>query len=83
MIPVLETTQVQADGASSAFYNLLAGPKAFMFATQTVGGGVRSQASYRNDYLGTLWTNDVLYGVAELRDAAACVIKSRQTGIVS
>jgi len=82
--PVYETTNIQADGASSAYYNLFAHPKAFMYGTQTPGGGrIRSQANYLPQNLGTLWTTDAIYGVKELRDKAACVIKSRQTGIVS
>lgn len=83
-IPVRETTQVQADGASSAFYNLLATPRAFSFAIRTPNGKrVRSQSNYWAAALGTLWTTDILYGVAELRDIEGVVIKSRQAGIVS
>lgn len=83
-IPVYQTSQVPADGASSAFYNLLASPRAYMFATRTPGGNyVRSISSYQHPNLGTLWTNDCLYGTAELRDVAGVVIKSRQSGIVS
>ncbi len=83
-VPVYATTNIQADGASSAYYNLLAGPRAFMHASMTPGAGrTRTQANYLPQNLGTLWTSDVIYGVAELRDAAAVVIKSRQTGVVS
>ena len=32
--------------------------------------GVRSQTQYKQEYLGTLYTADTLYGVAELRDNA-------------
>ena len=32
--------------------------------------GVRSQTQYKQEYLGTLYTADTLYGVAELRDDA-------------
>ena len=32
--------------------------------------GVRSQTQYKQEYLGTLYTADTLYGVAELRDGA-------------
>jgi len=82
-IPVYETTNVQVDGASSAYYNMLASPKAFAYATQTPGGRIRSQATYLQETLGTLWTTDIIYGVKELRDKAGCVIASRQAGIVS
>ena len=33
--------------------------------------GVRSQTQYKQEYLGTLYTADTLYGVAELRDNSA------------
>lgn len=33
--------------------------------------GVRSQTQYKQEYLGTLYTADTLYGVGELRDASA------------
>lgn len=82
-IPVYETTQIQSDAATTAYYNLLAHPKSFAFATMTPGGRIRSQANYTPENLGTLWTTDIIYGVAELRDDSAVVIKSRQTGVVS
>jgi N4-gp56 family major capsid protein len=36
--------------------------------------GVRSQTQYKQEYLGTLFTSDMLYGVKELRDEAAVAI---------
>ena len=36
--------------------------------------GVRSQTQYKQEYLGTLFTADTLYGVAELRDYGAVPI---------
>jgi len=44
---------------------------AFMLAEQM---GVRSQTQYKQEYLGTLFTSDMLYGVKELRDEAAIAI---------
>jgi N4-gp56 family major capsid protein len=44
---------------------------AFVLAEQM---GVRSQTQYKQEYLGTLYTADMLYGVAELRDEAAVAI---------
>lgn len=40
---------------------------ALVFAEQQ---GVRSQAQYKQEYLGTLYTADTIYGVKELRDNA-------------
>jgi hypothetical protein len=36
--------------------------------------GVRSQTQYKQEYLSTLYTADMLYGVKELRDEAAVAI---------
>jgi len=36
--------------------------------------GVRSQTQYKQEYLGTLFTADTLYGVGELRDYAAVAL---------
>ena len=44
---------------------------AFVLAEQM---GVRSQTQYKQEYLGTLFTSDMLYGVKELRDEAAVSI---------
>jgi hypothetical protein len=40
---------------------------AFVLATQL---GVRSQAQYKQEYLGHLYTSDTIYGTAVLRDEA-------------
>ena len=44
---------------------------AFVLAEQM---GVRAQTQYKQDYLATLFTSDMLYGVKELRDEAAVAI---------
>jgi len=44
---------------------------AFVLAEQM---GVRSQTQYKQEYLSTLYTADMLYGVKELRDEAAVAI---------
>jgi hypothetical protein len=33
--------------------------------------GIRSQTQYKQEYLGTLYTADTIYGVKELRNDAA------------
>jgi N4-gp56 family major capsid protein len=50
---------------------LLAHKDAFVLAEQM---GVRSQSQYKQEYLGTLFTSDMLYGVAELRDSSAVAL---------
>jgi len=47
---------------------LLAHKDAFCLAEQM---GVRAQTQYKQEYLATLFTSDMLYGVAELRDGSA------------
>jgi hypothetical protein len=36
--------------------------------------GVRSQTQYKQEYLGSLFTADTLYGVTELRDYGAIAL---------
>jgi len=50
---------------------LLAHKDAFVLAEQM---GVRSQTQYKQEYLGTLFTSDMLYGVAEFRDSSAVAL---------
>ena len=59
-----------ADTATTATsrIGLMFHKEAFVLAEQQ---GVRSQTQYKQEYLGTLFTSDMLYGVKELRDEAA------------
>ena len=41
------------------------------FAVLVEQQGVRSQTQYKQEYLGTLFTSDTIYGVKELRDGSA------------
>jgi len=50
---------------------LMAHKDAFCLAEQM---GVRSQTQYKQEWLATLFTTDMLYGVAELRDDAAVAL---------
>ena len=50
---------------------LLGHKDAFVLVEQQ---GVRSQTQYKQEYLGTLFTADTLYGVGELRDYAAVAL---------
>ena len=44
------------------------------FAVLVEQQGVRSQTQYKQEYLGTLFTSDTIYGVKELRDDAAVAL---------
>jgi len=81
-IPIYTSTNVVK--GLSTYRNLLAMPEAFAFAMQTRGGGkVRSQIAYQLQNLGTLAVVDMIYGVVELRDAAAVLINANDTAIES
>src|SRR5210317_1406691 len=58
-------------GSGAARVALMFHKDAFVLAEQM---GVRSQTQYKQEYLGTLFTSDMLYGVAELRDLSAVAI---------
>lgn len=89
-IPVFTSTNV-VQGLST-YRNLLAHPSAFGFAIQTAGNGtgdmpgparVRVQAQYVLMNLGMLTVADILYGVAVLREPAACLINASDTAVTS
>jgi len=80
-IPVYQTTQIQYVSGTTGRVNALAHKDALHFATSPLGSGgskgamvgsegIRVQANYVPEYLSTLVTADVLYGVIENRDLA-------------
>lgn len=83
-IPVYITTNIVLN--TDLYENALAHKDAIHFATaalpvqspNTVVGkyGVRVQSNYIPDYLSTITTADILYGVVENRDAAGVLIKT-------
>jgi len=72
-VKVFVTTNADTAAGSSGTDRicLLAHKDAFVLAEQM---GVRSQTQYKQEYLGTLFTSDMLYGVAELRDGSAVAL---------
>jgi len=72
-VKVYVTTNADTAAGNSATDRicLLAHKDAFVLAEQM---GVRSQTQYKQEYLGTLFTSDMLYGVAELRDNSAVAL---------
>ena len=89
-IPVFTSTNVPNVSGANGRRNLLAHRDAIHFATSSLGsggskgsmvgsGGIRIQSNYLPEYLGTLTTADVLYGVVENRDTAAVVLLSHAT----
>jgi len=85
-IPVFVSNNVQFVSATAGRYNALAHKDALHFATSPLGQGgslgssmtgrygVRVQSNYVPEYLSTITTADLLYGVVENRDEAGVTI---------
>lgn len=81
-IPLYVTSNVVTSGLT--LRNLLAHKTAFGFALQTPGGSkVRVQSENKMEFLSTVVVADMIYGVAELRDAAAVVVNAASAFIGS
>jgi len=70
-VKVYVSTNADTATTTTGRIALLAHRDAFVLAEQM---GVRSQTQYKQEYLGTLFTSDMLYGVAELRDGSAVAL---------
>lgn len=86
-IPVYITTNIAYVSGTTGRYNALAHKDALHWATSPLGSGgskggmvgsngIRVQANYIPDYLSTLTTADILYGVIENRDLSGVKILS-------
>ncbi len=71
-IPVFVTTNADTTSGSTATRICLLAHKDFAVMVEQMG--VRTQTQYKQEYLGTLFTADVLYGAAELRDGSAVAL---------
>jgi hypothetical protein len=89
-IPVYVTVSVPYVSGTSGRANVLIHKDAIHFATLALGSGgsmgayvgtagIRTQASYELDYLGTLVVSDIAYGVVENRDDAGVLIYTHAT----
>lgn len=79
--PVLQTTNLTKINTNADYAGFFGHSDAIHFATAALPGakdenGVRLQAQYRLEYLGTLVVADILYGVIENRDNAGVQIVS-------
>ena len=70
-VKVFVSTNADTATTTTSRIALMAHKDAFVLAEQM---GVRSQTQYKQEYLGTLFTSDMLYGVAELRDSSAVAL---------
>lgn len=81
-IPIYQSTNVVS--GLITYRNLLMHKSALGFAVQTPGGNkVRVQTDNLIQNLGMLTVSDIIYGVAELRDAAAVVVNASSSFIGS
>jgi N4-gp56 family major capsid protein len=71
-IPVFVSNNADTTSGSTACRIALMGHKDFAVFVEQLG--VRSQTQYKQEYLGTLFTADTLYGVKELRDGSAVAL---------
>jgi N4-gp56 family major capsid protein len=65
-MPVFVSSNADTTSGSTAARACMMGHKDGLVLVEQMG--VRSQTQYKQEYLGTLFTADTLYGVAELRD---------------
>lgn len=88
-IEVVSTPLIEYVSSTTGRVNALAHKDAIVYATHGLKGGmnsytgemgVRVQANYVPEYLGTLVTADICYGVAENRDIAGVRILTAATG---
>jgi N4-gp56 family major capsid protein len=71
-VPVYVSTNADTTSGSTATRIALMAHKDAMVLVEQMG--VRTQTQYKQEYLGTLFTADTLYGVAELRDGSAVAL---------
>ena len=71
-VSVFVTNNADTTSGSTACRIALMGHKDFAVLAEQMG--IRSQTQYKQEYLGTLFTADTLYGVKELRDGAAVAL---------
>ena len=71
-VPVFVTSNADTTSGSTATRIALMGHKDFAVLVEQQA--VRAQTQYKQEYLGTLFTADTLYGVQELRDGAAVAL---------
>lgn len=88
LIPVYISTNIQYISGTTGRANALAHKDAIHWATSPLGGGgsegssvtgkfgLRVQSNYVPDYLSTVTTADILYGVIENRDTSGVYIKT-------
>ena len=79
--PVVTSTLIQKINTNADYSGALAVPDAIHYAMSPLPGqrdanGVRMQSNYMPEYLATLTTADILYGVIENRDGGGVEIVS-------
>ena len=71
-VPVFVSSNADTTSGTTAARICLLGHRDFAVLAEQMA--IRSQTQYKQEFLGTLFTADTLFGVSELRDAAAVAI---------
>ena len=71
-IPVFVSSNADTTSGSTATRICLLGHKDFAVLVEQQG--IRAQTQYKQEFLGTLFTSDTIYGVKELRDDSAVAL---------
>jgi N4-gp56 family major capsid protein len=71
-VPVYVSSNADTSSGSGLARAVLLGHRDFAVLAEQMG--VRSQTQYKQEYLGTLFTADTLFGTKELRDGAAVAL---------
>lgn len=71
-VPVFVSNNADTTSGTTATRICLMGHRDFAVLVEQMG--VRSQTQYKQEWLGTLFTSDMLYGVKELRDYGAVAL---------
>ena len=71
-VPVFVTNNADTTSGSTSTKIALLGHRDFAVLVEQMG--IRSQTQYKQEYLGTLFTADTLFGVKELRDGSAVAL---------
>ena len=78
-VPVYASNRIAYVSSTTGRVNFLATKDAINFATLNLGGGrFRLQANYIPEYLSTVVTADIVYGVVKARDAAGVIIYTKE-----
>lgn len=78
--PVYRSNNIPYQSSTTGRVNVLVHPESIHYAIANLGGGnVRTQSQYKQEYLGVLWTSDILFWACVNRNDCAVVIRTSAT----